>query len=205
MNLFPDLGLGLFNGWIYFVIYLIVFGITLSMCSSEVRKRLYDRSLWDRKTRIITAIGKIFSFVNIIMILFGALQIGSMEFIIGTIVYLIGLSLLVMSIINYRNAPLDKPITNGFYKISRNPQMVSLYILFTGMVLVIGSWINLIFMVILIICSHFSVLGEEKSLTEQYGESYLEYKKQVARYFIFFWNNVSLRRIKMEKKNQKLD
>ena len=186
MNLFPVLGLGLLNGWIYFAFYLIVFIITMSTCSSEVRKRLYDRSLWDKKTKIITAVGKIFSFVNIMMILFGALQIGNIEFIIGTIVYLIGLSLLVMSIINYKNAPLGKPITNGFYKISRNPQMVSLYVLFTGMILTIGSWINLIFLCVTIICAHFSVLGEESALTEQYGESYLEYKKKVARYFVFF-------------------
>ncbi len=186
MNLFPVLGLGLLNGWIYFAFYLIVFIITMSTCSSEVRKRLYDRSLWDKKTKIITAVGKIFSFVNIMMILFGALQIGNIEFIIGTIVYLIGLSLLVMSIINYKNAPLGKPIKNGFYKISRNPQMVSLYVLFTGMILTIGSWINLIFLCVTIICAHFSVLGEESALTEQYGESYLEYKKKVARYFVFF-------------------
>jgi len=186
MNLFPVLGLGLLNGWIYFAFYLIVFIITMSTCSSEVRKRLYDRSLWDKKTKIITAVGKIFSFVNIMMILFGALQIGNIEFIIGTIVYLIGLSLLVMSIINYKNAPLGKPIKNRFYKISRNPQMVSLYVLFTGMILTIGSWINLIFLCVTIICAHFSVLGEESALTEQYGESYLEYKKKVARYFVFF-------------------
>ena len=186
MNLFPNLGLGLLYGWLYFAFYLIVFIITMSTCSSEVRKRLYDRSLWDKRTKIITAVGKLFSIANIIMILFGALQIGNIEFVIGTIVYLIGLSLLVISIINYRNAPLDKPITNGFYKISRNPQMVSLYVLFTGMILVVGSWINLVFLCVTIICAHFSVLGEESALTEQYGESYLEYKKQVARYFIFF-------------------
>lgn len=186
MDLFPELRFGFLNGWLYFAFYLIVFIITMSTCSSEVRKRLYDRSLWDKKTKIITAVGKSFSFVNIIMILFGALQIGNIEFLIGTIVYLIGLSLLVMSIINYRNAPLDKPITNGFYRISRNPQMVSLYILFTGMILVVGSWINLIFLCVTITCSHFSILGEESALTEQYGESYLEFKKKVARYFIFF-------------------
>ncbi|GAJ23776.1 unnamed protein product, partial [marine sediment metagenome] len=30
------------------------------------------------------------------------------------------------------------------------------------------------------------LLGEEKRLTEQYGDSYLEYKKKVPRYFLFF-------------------
>ena len=186
MNLFPEIKLGLLNGWIYFVFYLIVFGITMSTCSREVKKRLIDRSLWDKKTKIITASGKLFSLANIIMIFLASLQIGTFEFIIGTVLYLIGLTGLVISIINYRNAPLEKPITRRLYKLSRNPQILMIFITFTGMVLIIGSWINLIFLCITVITTHFSILGEEKALTEQYGESYLEYKNQVPRYFLFF-------------------
>ncbi|MFO8018200.1 MAG: isoprenylcysteine carboxylmethyltransferase family protein [Promethearchaeia archaeon] len=186
MKFLPELGVGWFYGWIYFIFYLIVFGIILKICPEEVRKRLYDRSLWDKKTKIITTIGKSFSLVNIIMILFGQLQIGSIEFIIGTIIYFMGLGMLVIAIIHYRDAPLDKPIKKGVYKYSRNPQMVAIFILFLGMILTVGAWLNLIFLGITIIFSHFSILAEEKALAEQYGESYLEYKEEVQRYFIFF-------------------
>ena len=99
---------------------------------------------------------------------------------------MMGLALLVVSIINYRDAPLDKPITKGIYKISRNPQMVSLYVLFMGMTLIIGSWFNLILLGISMICAHFSILGEEAALKEQFGESYVEYMEKVPRYFLFF-------------------
>lgn len=186
MNLLPNLNIGILSGWIYFLFYLLVFGIRMLACPEEVRKRLYDRSLWDKKTKIITVIGKIFSLINIIFILFGAMQIGSIEFIIGNILYLIGLTILIIAITNFRNAPLDKPIRNGSYKFSRNPQMVSIYIMFLGMALIIGSWINLLFLGISIICAHFSILGEEKALKEQYGKSYLEYKEEIPRYFLFF-------------------
>lgn len=185
MRLFPSLGLNWLNGWIFFVFYLVIFGITLSICSRDVRERLYDRSLWDKKTKMITALGKLFSLANIILILFARLLIGSLEFYIGTILYLLGLSLLVISIINYRNAPLDEPVTRGLYKFSRNPQIISIFIMFFGMCLVIGSWINLGLLLISIICSHFSILGEENSLIEQYGESYVKYTQQVTRYFFF--------------------
>jgi len=186
LNLFPKIGINFLNGWIYFTFYLIIFGLILSTCPEKVRERLYDKSLWDKKTKLITAIGKIFSIVNIVMIIFGKLAIDAIEFYIGTILYLFGLSLLVVSIINYRDAPLNQPITKGLYKFSRNPQLISVFITFTGMLLVIGSWINLGFLCITIICTHFSILGEEKSLEKQYGESYLEYKQQVPRYFIFY-------------------
>ena len=186
MNVFPNLNIELFNGWIYFLIYLLVFGIVMATCSKEVKNRLYDRSLWSKKTKIITAVGKTFSFVNIILILFGALEIGDIEFFIGTTLYLVGLVLLVIGILNFKGAPLDEPIKKGLYKYSRNPQMVSIYIMFLGMALIIGSWINLLFLAISIICAHFSILGEEKALEEQYGESYLEYKQEIPRYFLIF-------------------
>ena len=113
MRLLPEFGFKLLNGWIYFVFYMTIFIITMSTCSKDVRKRLYDRSLWDKKTKIITAIGKSFSLANIIFILLGALQIGTVEFYIGTGLFLLGLGFLVASIIHYRNAAMDKPITNA--------------------------------------------------------------------------------------------
>jgi protein-S-isoprenylcysteine O-methyltransferase Ste14 len=186
LELIPKLSIGLLNGWIYFVFYLIIFIIVMSTCSKEVKKRLYDRSIWDKKTKIITAIGKLFSFANIIMIFLATIQFDTIEFVIGTVLYLVGLIGLGIAIINYRNAPLNKPITSGLYRISRNPQMVMIYVMFAGMVLVVASWINLIFLSFSIICSHFSILGEEKALIEQYGKSYQEYKKKVPRYFFVF-------------------
>lgn len=185
MEFIPELRVGLFNGWIFFVFYLAVFIIVMSTCSKEVRKRLYDRKGWTKTQYTFTVIGKVFSFINIVMILLAPLKMG-IPFILGVLLYAAGLIGLVSAVIHYRNSPLDEPITVGLYKVSRNPQMSSLFILFAGMILVIGSWINLIFLGISITCSHFSILGEEKRLTEQYGESYTAYKRQVPRYFLYF-------------------
>jgi protein-S-isoprenylcysteine O-methyltransferase Ste14 len=182
LNWFPQLELGFMNGWVFFLIYLIIFGITVWRCPPAVRKRLYDRSLWTRKTKMITAFGKFFSLLNIVMIIFGVLVIGNLEFLLGTFLYLVGLSLLVIAIIHYRNAPLDQPIVTGVYMYSRNPQIMGIFIMFFGMVLVIGSWLNIIFLSISLACTHFSILGEEYSLEQQYGESYLNFKKKIPRY-----------------------
>ncbi len=186
MELFPELRFGLYNGWIFFVFYLAVFIVVMSTCSKKVRTRLYDRKGWTKTQITFTVVGKMFSFVNIVMILSARLKMGTDAFMIGVTLYSVGLTGLVVAVINYRDSPLGEPITTGVYKISRNPQMIALYTLFAGMILVIGSWINLIFLGISITCSHFSILGEEKRLTEQYGGSYLEYKRKVPRYFLAF-------------------
>ena len=185
MEFVPELRIGLFNGWIFLVFYLAVFIIVMSTCSREVTKRLYDRKGWTRTQYAFTTIGKVFSFANITMILLSPIQIG-IPFILGVILYSLGLVGLVTAIIHYRDSPLQEPITKGLYRVSRNPQMISIYVLFAGMILIIGSWINLIFLGITITCSHLSILGEERRLTEQYGESYTAYKGGVPRYFVFF-------------------
>ncbi len=186
MELVTRFGIGWLNGWLPLVIYVSIQTIITFTCPKEVRTRLIDRKGWTKTQIAMTAIGKSFTLINIILLFLSPLKFGSVEFIIGIILYFIGIIALSIAIINFKNAPLGKPITTGFYKISRNPQLISIYIIFLGHILMIGSWISLIILLVSISGSHFSILGEEKRLKNQYGESYLKYKKKVPRYFIFF-------------------
>ena len=134
----------------------------------------------------LTVAAKIFGLIVLILFIFSSLNIGSIEFIIGTFIVIIGTIGFLIALANFKNAPLNKPITRGVYKISRNPQLVMMYLVSLGNCLVIGSWTALIILSLSIMAGHFRILGEEKRLTEQYGESYLKYKEKVPRYFIFF-------------------
>jgi len=182
----PKLELGWFNGWIFLMVHVVIQAIFILTCSKEVKVRLFDRGTgWTKTQKTFTLIGKIFGLINIILIIFSPLKFGSIEFIIGLIIFLIGITGLVISIINFKNALFDKPITTGLYKVSRNPQIVMVYIIFLGYTLLIGSWLSMSILLFSFVGQHFSLLGEEKRLTEQYGDSYLEYKKKVPRYFLF--------------------
>ncbi|MFX1569292.1 MAG: methyltransferase family protein [Promethearchaeota archaeon] len=186
MDFIPKFGIGWLNGWLPLVIYVSIQFIVTFTCPKEVKRRLIDRKGWTKTQIVMTTIGKSFTLINLILLFFSPLKIGCVEFFIGIILYIIGIIGLSTAILNFKNAPLGKPITTGFYKISRNPQLFSIYIIFVGHFLMIGSWISLIIFLISITGSHFSILGEEKRLNEQYGNLYLEYKKKVPRYFIFF-------------------
>lgn len=182
----PKLELGWFNGWIFLMVHVVIQAIFILTCSKEVKVRLFDRGTgWTKTQKTFTLIGKIFGLINIILIIFSLLKFGSIEFIIGLIIFLIGITGLVISILNFKNAPFDKPITTGLYKVSRNPQIVTVYLIFLGYTLLIGSWLSMIILLFSFMGQHFSLLGEERRLTEQYGDLYLEYKKKVPRYFLF--------------------
>ena len=168
------------------MIFFISFGIFLLTCSKDVISRLYDEEGWTKSQRVLTKIAKFCGLIVLILFIFTPLNIGSLEFIIGIVLITMGTIGFLIALFNFKKSPFNEPITNGLYKISRNPQLVMMYIVSLGNCLAIGSWTALILFILSIIAGHFRILGEEKRLTEQYGESYLKYKKKVPRYFIFF-------------------
>ena len=74
-------------------------------------------------------------------------------------------------------------ITNGIYKISRNPYFLSYNILIFGYILIFPSILLFILLSILAITFHKMIVEEEKYLETVHRESYLQYKEKVNRYF----------------------
>lgn len=186
MVLIPDFAIGLYNGWLPFVAYVIIFGIIMVSFPKPVRTRLYDRSLWTKEQRLLTVIGKIIALINIILFGLSPIRLDSPVFYIGAGLWVVGMVGLVTALVVYRRTPFDKPVTGGIYKISRNPQVFSIWVVFVGICFMIGSVLSLVIMAVSLIFLHRSVLAEEKSCLTQYGDSYREFMQKVPRYFLFF-------------------
>ena len=186
MRLFPELRLGWLNGWIYLLIFGIVFGSVVRSFPKDVIARLYDTSNWTPMQRTLTRIGKAFSVVITVLIALTPLNANTSVFWLGTVIFVLGLSGLILALFNFRNTPADQPITRGLYKFSRNPQWVMLVLMFLGLCLVIGSWTAFVLFLVTITCYHFRILGEERACLAQYGDAYRAYMQRIPRYFMFF-------------------
>ena len=184
MRLIPALEIGWLNGWIPLGLLCLVEGLLLKAFPKDVVARLFDRSGWDRKQRAFTIIGKLFSLACIVLIIFTPLQIGSSVFFLGMIPYALGL--VGLAILDFKNTPLDQPVTGGLYRISRHPQIVMLFVVFLGSCFAIGSWLALFMLMMSKVFQHLGILAEEEACLAQYGESYRAYMKRVPRYFVFF-------------------
>ena len=114
------------------------------------------------------------------------MKINSNMFIVGLILYAIGLAGLVAAMLTFKDTPLNQPVTKGVYKISRHPQIVALFILFLGICVAIGSWTALFMLLMSKLLQHFGILAEEEVCLRQYGESYHAFMERVPRYFLFF-------------------
>src|SRR4030067_1336763 len=158
MELFPPLELGWLNGWILLALEFLIQGFLLLVFPKDVVTRLFDRSGWSVKQRVYLIIGKVFSLITLVLIIFTPLQIDPGVFILGMILYAIGLVGLVVAMFNFKATPLDQPVTEGVYKISRHPQIVAQLIFLLGICVAIGSWMALFTLLMSRLLQHFSIL-----------------------------------------------
>jgi len=186
IELIPTFNLGWLSGLILFVIFLVTEGILVLMFPKNARGRLfeYDHSRWSKKHLIQFVIGKSLALVYLALIIFAPLKTGSLVFIFGILLYAIGLIGFVVAVINFKNTPLDQPVTRGVYRISRNPQVVMLFILTTGISLATASWLAFFILVLSVLFSRSRILEEEKACLARYGDSYRNYMKCIPQYFL---------------------
>ena len=186
MELLPTLKIGLLNGWILIVLLYLTYGIVLLVFPKDVVARLYDRSGRTKRHKILIYIGSGFAFAYFLLIICTPLKIGSIVFILGLSVFALGVIGFVTALFNFKNAPLDRPVTEGLYRISRHPQQLMFFIAFLGMCLAIGSWLALFLQMVSSVFLHARILAEEKACLERYGDVYHDYMNRVPRYFLFF-------------------
>ena len=186
MELFPALKIGWLNGWILLAFEFLIQGGLLLVFPRTVVKRLFDRSGWSVKQRYFTILGKVFSLGCLVLIILTPLKISASTFMVGLILYAAGIAGLVTAMLNFKDTPPDQPVTKGIYKISRHPQIVSLFVIFFGICLAIGSWAALFTLLMSRLLQHFGILAEEEVCLKRYGESYRAYMQQIPRYFLLF-------------------
>jgi protein-S-isoprenylcysteine O-methyltransferase Ste14 len=185
MEFFPQLELTLLGGWLFIITIAILQPSILLFMPKLVRSRLLDRSNFTRNQKILTVISKTIVLLVQIILIFTPLAIGSIEFIIGIILFLSGIIGEVIAVINFKMTPLDQPVTQGLYKYSRNPQETMLSIIFFGACFVVGSWFLVLLFGFSRIFNHFHILAQEQACLKEYGEGYKEYMKKVPRYLLF--------------------
>jgi len=186
MELFPDLKIGWLNGWLVVLLLGITEGLLFLVFPKEVVVRLFDRSGWSQKQRVFTIAGKFCALVFLVLIALNPLKIGQPVFVIGSLLIALGLIGLVKALFDFKNTPLDEPVTHGLYRVSRHPQIVMASLVLLGACIAIGSWLALILLFVARFLEHLGIVAEEEICLEPYGDAYRAYLKRVPRYFLIF-------------------
>ncbi|MFA4942386.1 MAG: methyltransferase [Patescibacteria group bacterium] len=82
-----------------------------------------------------------------------------------------------------RMARLKVFLKDGPFKYCRNPFYLGQTLYMIGLAMALYCWQNVVAGIVLLVLTHLTVLKEEEKLTEKFGRSYLNYKRQTPRYF----------------------
>lgn len=74
-------------------------------------------------------------------------------------------------------------VTDGVYKISRNPAFLGFDLVYIGILLMFFNWVLFALTLITAVIFHLQIVNvEEDHLISAFGDEYLEYRKKVCRY-----------------------
>jgi protein-S-isoprenylcysteine O-methyltransferase Ste14 len=186
MPLVPEFQLGLWNAWIIAVLGFILPWIP-PYINKEVANKRMGKIQWNEFSKTIKLVimvtqGIIIPF-TIIYSFFLPLKLGAVWFYVGIPISIVGIIMSIIAGVSFATAPLDKPITTGVYRITRNPEYLSVFLQYLGIGISCLSWIFIICAIIWIISFHIEVVqSEEPSLIHKYGAAYKEYMKQTPRW-----------------------
>ena len=122
------------------------------------------------------------------------------RFYLAVPVALIGLALSLWSIIYMKRVGKGNPfdamghevaprtkhlMTDGPYKLSRNPMLSGTYLYYFGILIALGSGWALLFSAAIATVMMLQVRSEEKRLEADFGQEYLDYKKKTGRFITF--------------------
>ena len=125
---------------------------------------------------------------------------GMAQLIPAAILAVAGLSLSIWSIVYMRRVGKGNPfdafghevaprtrhlMTDGPYRVCRNPMLLGVYIYDVGVLIYLLSWWPLTVFAAEVILLTLQVYSEEKRLEKDFGEEYLAYKKRTGRYLPF--------------------
>ena len=178
MSLIPAFELGVWNAWIFLIPMLINFFLD---AKATIARESGDFQLTKKEKRILNAI-PLTIVVSFVYTVFLPLQLDTTWLYGGLIIYLFGIILTAVAVLNFASAPKNRPVTKGPYRVTRNPVYVGMLLMQSGIVVTCTSWLYLLLTVVLLILLNAILSAEERYCLETYGDTYRQYMSRTPRW-----------------------
>ena len=183
MSVIPAFELGFWNAWIFILPVLLLIFIGNRLTKKRKMESLSEYiSDFSKKGKILLTILVMPILGSYLYSIFLPLKLGTIWFYIGFVIYLVGLIIQIIAWQNLANASVDKPVTKGVYRISRNPMYIGDFLTFLAIAIVSLSWIFLLVVIISVINNYIAIISEERECLVKYGDEYREYLDRIPRW-----------------------
>ena len=187
MFLIPEFELGLWNAWIFmlYVIFsnLLPYVLSGRLIDKEVMKKAAAAGMSFNETQ--KKVSNIYSFLFFALIAYSfflPLKLGTVWFYVGFIIYLLGVIIETIAMLDFFTTAVDKHVTKGVYHFSRNPMYFGIFLIFVGTGIACVSCVFLLLTAVFMILSHIVVVSEERFCLQKYGNAYREYLNRIPRW-----------------------
>ena len=183
MSWIPEFEIGIWNAWILIIPNIVLW---ISGIKFLFSKRIPGNTpALKRKDKILSNLLVIVMFGSFFYSIFLPLKLGTIWFSTGLIVYFIGLIVIAIAMLNFATTPINKPVTKGIYRYSRNPMFIGWFLLYFGIAIVCISWVYLLITVFFIFITVYLSPLEEAITLEYYRKPYKDYIEKTPRWIGF--------------------
>lgn len=183
--------------WLALLVLVIFYGIYFAKMLAQRRQGIQTRQIGRVKEKSVHIVELLMSIatlaapvIQILSIIFGWNHMPANARFTGFCIGMLGDIIFLASVLcmkdSWRAGIPDKDrttlVTTGIYRYSRNPAFLGFDFMYVGLLLMYFNLSMLVVSAFAIIMLHLQILQEERYLTENYGDSYREYRKHVFRY-----------------------
>ena len=183
--------------WLALLVLVIFYGIYFAKMLVQKRQGVQTRQIGRVKEKSVHRVEVLMSIatfaapvIQILSILFGWNHMPANARFTGFCIGMLGDMIFLVSVLcmkdSWRAGIPDKDrtklVTTGIYRYSRNPAFLGFDFMYVGLLVMHFNLSMLVVSAFAIIMLHLQILQEERYLTENYGDSYREYRKHVFRY-----------------------
>jgi len=190
MPFIPAFEIGLWNAWIFMVLFFAVTTLLPLLIDKEkMEKWVEGDPTWGELNKTEKIVQVITHFMimpfTLIYSIFLPLKLGTLWFFVGLPICLLALIMGLMYSLSFLTAPLGEPVSKGIYAFSRHPGYFGFFLGLVGIGIACASWVFLLCALVWIVSMHFGVVEEERILLERYGDAYREYMNRTPRWIGF--------------------
>jgi len=183
MQLIPEFSLTWLNGLVVVIPFMFIRLIVMKMISSEGTKRADFFPPLTKKEQPAMPVYMVTGILALLYPPFLSIKVGTPWLWVGLPLFLIGMVLLVLSIVDFAKAPADELIQNGIYRYSRNPMYLAYGFIYTSIGILTASWLYLLIAFVRQYTEYIMILSEERWCLEQFGEIFQAYMDTTRRYW----------------------
>ena len=184
MEILEYLKIELWGGWWFTAAFGLFNLFYLIRYPRRFSKRLFKLPTFNSILEKVTSIISMVLFMRGMMIytIFIAMEINTIWFYTGLLIYLTGMVFYLNAMKTYAETPEVEPVTTGAYKISRHPMQVFSLIMWIGVGIATFNWIILLICCIQPFLANRFLQSQERYCLELYGQMYRDYQQRTPRY-----------------------